>query len=40
MKPLTAPNIPSETEAARMDNAIRMLFSASKTEFVKQEKVK
>jgi hypothetical protein len=31
MKPLPAPNVPGETEAARM------LFSASKTDFVKEE---
>ena len=37
MKPLPAPNVPGETEAARMDNAVRLLFSASKEAFVKQE---
>jgi hypothetical protein len=37
MKPLPAPNVPGETEAERMDNAVRMLFSASKEAFVKQE---
>lgn len=37
MKPHPAPEVPGETEAARMDNAVRMLFSASKAEFVKQE---
>jgi hypothetical protein len=37
MMPLPAPNVPGETEAARMENAVRMLFSASKTEFIKQE---
>lgn len=35
MKPLPPPDVPGETEAARMDNAIRMLFSASKDAFVK-----
>jgi hypothetical protein len=37
MKPNPAPSVQGNTEAARMDNAVRMLFSASKTEFVKQE---
>ena len=37
MKPLPPPNVPGETEAARMDNAVKMLFSASKAEFQKQE---
>jgi hypothetical protein len=37
MKPIPAPSVPGDTEAARMDNAVRMLFSASNTEFVKQE---
>jgi hypothetical protein len=37
MKPFPAPNVPSDTEAARMDAAVRMLFSASKEAFVKQE---
>jgi hypothetical protein len=35
MRPL--PSVPGETEAKRMDNAVRMLFSASKEAFVKQE---
>lgn len=37
MKPLPAPQVPGSTEAERMDNAVRMLFSASKESFVKQE---
>jgi hypothetical protein len=37
MKPLPAPNVPGETEAGRMSNAVKMLFSASKEAFVKQE---
>jgi len=37
MKTLPAPNVPGDTESARMDNAVRMLFSASKEAFVKQE---
>jgi hypothetical protein len=37
MKPLPPPSVPGDTEAARMDNAVRMLFCASKESFVKQE---
>ncbi len=37
MKALPAPNVSGDTEAALMDNAVRMLFSASKTDFVKEE---
>lgn len=37
MKPLPTPNVPGETEAARFDNAVRMLFSASKEAFAKEE---
>jgi hypothetical protein len=37
MKPLPPPNVPGEAEAERMDNAVRMLFSASKEDFNKQE---
>ena len=37
MKPLPRSNVPGDTEAARMDNAVRMLFSASKEAFVKEE---
>jgi hypothetical protein len=32
-----APDVPGDAEAARMDNAVRMHFSASKEAFVKQE---
>jgi hypothetical protein len=35
MEPLPAPNAPSGTEAARMDNAVRMLLKVSKAEYVK-----
>jgi hypothetical protein len=35
MKPLPPPNVPGETEAARMDNAVKMLFRAPKAEYVK-----
>jgi hypothetical protein len=38
MKPLPPPNVPGETEAARMDAAVRMLFNASKAEYVKPER--
>ena len=38
MKPLPPPNVPGETEAARMDNAVRMLFKANKAEYVKPER--
>jgi hypothetical protein len=37
MKPLPPPDVPGSTEAERMDAAVRMLFSASKEAFVKQE---
>ena len=38
MKPLPAPKVPGETEAARMDNAVKMLFRANKAEYVKPER--
>jgi hypothetical protein len=38
MKPLPAPNVPGNTEAERMDNAVRMLFKASKAEYWKPER--
>jgi hypothetical protein len=38
MKPLPPPEVPGDTEAARMDNAVRMLFRASKAEYVKPER--
>lgn len=37
MKPLPAPNVPGETEAERMDNAVRMMFRVSKDELLKRE---
>jgi hypothetical protein len=37
MKPLPAPNVPGDTEAARMDNAVRALFAAPKVAFDKEE---
>ncbi|HWF09918.1 MAG TPA: hypothetical protein VG297_15730 [Bryobacteraceae bacterium] len=40
MKPLPAPKVPGDTEAARMDNAARMLFKALKADYQKQEEKK
>jgi hypothetical protein len=37
MKPEPAPNVPGETDAARMDNAVRQMFSVSKDDLVKAE---
>lgn len=37
MKPLPAPNVPGKTEAERMDNAIRKMFSVSKEDLLKKE---
>jgi hypothetical protein len=37
MKPLPPPEVPGDSEASRMDAAVRMLFKASKQEFQKQE---
>jgi hypothetical protein len=37
MKPRPAPHVPGNTEAERMDAAVRMLFAASKTDFLKAE---
>ena len=37
MKPLPAPNVPGETEAARFDYAVRKMFSVSKEAVVKEE---
>jgi hypothetical protein len=37
MKPLPPPHVPGDTEAARMDAAVRMLFRASKEAFIKEE---
>ena len=36
-KPLPAPNVPGNTDAERMDNAVRMMFSVSKEDFLKRE---
>jgi hypothetical protein len=38
MKPLPPPAIPGETEAERMDNAVRKLLTVSKEDYQKEEK--
>jgi hypothetical protein len=35
--PLPPPNVPGETDAERMDNAVRKLFSVSKGDYLKEE---
>jgi hypothetical protein len=35
--PLPNPNIPGETEAERMDTAVRRMFSVSKDAYLKEE---
>jgi hypothetical protein len=37
MKPLPAPDVPGRTEAERMDNAVRKMFSVSKGDILKRE---
>lgn len=37
MKPLPAPSVPGDTEAARFDNAVRKMFSVSKDAYLKDE---
>jgi len=37
MKPCPAPNVPGSTEAERMDNAVRKLFTVSKEDYLKYE---
>lgn len=37
MKPLPPPNVPGNTEAERMDNAVRKLFTVSKEAYLKEE---
>jgi hypothetical protein len=37
MKPQPPPNVPGNTEAERMDNAVRKMFSVSKEEILKEE---
>jgi hypothetical protein len=37
MKPLPAPDVPGSTDAERMDNAVRKMFSVSKDDLLKRE---
>lgn len=37
MKPLPAPHVPGNTEAERFDNAVRKMFTVSKTDVLKAE---
>lgn len=37
MKPLPTPFIPGNTEAERFDNAVRKIFTVSKTDVLKEE---
>jgi hypothetical protein len=37
MKPLPAPNVSGNTDAERMDNAVRKLFTVSKEDYLKAE---
>jgi hypothetical protein len=37
MKPLPAPDVPGNSEAERMDAAVRKMFSVSKEAVLKQE---
>ncbi len=37
MKPAPAPNVPGNTEAEKLDNAVRKLFSVSKEDYLKEE---
>ena len=37
MKPLPAPEVPGNTEAERMDNAVRRMFTVSKDAILKRE---
>ncbi len=37
MKPQPAPSVPGNSEAARMDFAVRKMFSVSKEDFLKKE---
>lgn len=37
MKPLPAPEVPGATDAERMSNAVKLLFTASKEAFAKEE---
>jgi hypothetical protein len=37
MKPAPAPNVPGDTEAERMDNAVRKFLSVPKDAYLKEE---
>jgi hypothetical protein len=37
MKPLLAPDVPGNTEAERMDSAVRKMFTVSKDELLGRE---
>jgi hypothetical protein len=37
MKPAPAPHVPGNTEAERMSNAVKKLFSVSKEAYLKEE---
>jgi len=37
MKPLPAPSVPGDSDAARMDAAVRKMFSVSKDDFLREE---
>lgn len=37
MKPLPAPPVPGKTDAERMDNAVRKVFTVSKEELQRRE---
>jgi hypothetical protein len=37
MKPLPPPNVPGNTDAERMDNAVRKLFAVSKEDYLREE---
>ena len=37
MKPHPAPHVPGNTEAERMDNAVRKLFTVSKEDYLREE---
>jgi hypothetical protein len=37
LKPHPAPHVPGNTEAERMDNAVRKLFTVSKEDYLKEE---
>lgn len=37
MKPAPAPNVPGNTEAQRMSNALRMVLTVSKSDLLKKE---